>query len=168
MYANHYANRSYLGATMEAERNVSGTAPDNSRVRAAMAAYVLDPTTKHGDDLLMTMMLENFVVLVPMAAEPDGSFAFVTTVMGKPHPILHVFSALEEMPPLDDNVIVYPYPYAELIMEMLEGEDRWNGLVIDPKAAHSVTEYFPITGGHAPYSTAELRQAAGGLDHALN
>ncbi len=155
----------YLGVIM---KDGTHTPPDNSRVRTAMAAYVADPTVEQGEALLLTMVVEKFTVLVPMALEPDGSWSFTTSVMAEPNPVLHVYTSVDELPPLESDVEVRLYPYVDLIMDLLEGEERWNGLVIDPKAAHSVSEYFPPTGGHTFYSTAALRDAVPGPDPALN
>lgn len=158
----------YLGAIMAAEHSFTATAPDNTRVRAAMAAFAANPTADERVHLLYTMLEEHFVVLIPMREEPDGTMAFTTTVEGDPHPILHVYTSMDELPPLDHGVEVYLLPYADLLMDMLQGEQRWNGLIIDADAAHSVTAYFTDTGEHALYSTAALRAAVDGVDPELN
>ncbi|MBK8228115.1 MAG: SseB family protein [Flavobacteriales bacterium] len=150
------------------ENNVSGMVPDNARMRAAMMFFVENPTEERGFELIQTMMAEKFTVIVPMFFEADGTSAFTTVVDGNPHPVLHVFTTVEEIPETEEGVELFQILFTELILTLIKGEERWNGVVVDPDAAHSITQYFPGTGGHMLLSTASLRKAAGQIDPCHN
>ncbi|MFZ1691736.1 MAG: SseB family protein [Flavobacteriales bacterium] len=142
--------------------------PDNARMRAAMVAFVEDPTKEQGLELIRTMMAEKFTVIVPMVREADGSSVFTTVVDATPHPVLHVYTAIEEIPEQEEDVELYQILFADLIVELIKGEERWNGVIVDPDAAHSITQYFPSTGGHMLLSTAAVRKAGGQINPADN
>jgi len=111
---------------------------------------------------------EHFQVLLPLVLAPDGSITFATTAEGDPYPVLLVYTSAEELPELEEDVGVYVIPYLELIMDLVQGEQRWNGVIIDPDAEHSITENFELAGGHSLHSTASLREASDQVDPEMN
>ena len=107
-------------------------------------------------------------MLLPLVLAPDGSITFATTAEGDPYPVLLVYTSAEELPELEEDVGVYVIPYLELIMDLVQGEQRWNGVIIDPDAEHSITENFELAGGHSLHSTASLREASDQVDPEMN
>lgn len=134
--------------------------PDNAGMRQAMQQFVADPTAKAAAELTVTLMLGRFKVLVPMVELPDGTRRFASVRIGHRHPILHVWTHMDLVPERDRDATLYAYSYVYLILDLLEGEETWSGVIVDPEEDHSIAHYFPPEGGHTIYSTARLRRAA--------
>ena len=134
--------------------------PDNSRIRAAMLRYVRNPTAEEREILAYAFADETMQVLVPMGEEPDGSMCYTTVRDGDPHPVLYAYTAPEELPPLAENERVHLYSFIDLVLDMMKGDVKWNGIILDEDAEHSITHYFLPTGGYAMYGTRELIAAS--------
>jgi|GEM_PF-2600787 len=133
-------------------------APDNSKLREAMAYFVGSDELLR-EDLLRRVVSEGTFVLVPMVLDPEDEDApaSFTTVGGDTIDVLYVYTTPAELPELAADNTIMLLNLAELIMDLME--DGYTGVIIDPGAPHAVCIPF-LNGRYSFYSSAKLDEVA--------
>ena len=122
--------------------------PDTTKLRKALAQYVA--INDHADTIGLSLVLFSLetVVLIPMS-QPivDGvrRIAFEHVVDDVDMKVVHVYTTLEELRPVEDSSVILPYCLQKLVDEILI-PGGFTGIVVDPDAAHCVFIQFTPAG----------------------
>lgn len=114
--------------------------PDTKKLRKALAQYAVINDYDAEVGLCAVMFALETFVLVPMSLRVlDGEqrIAFDHVVEDADMKVVHVYTTLEELRPVEDSSLILPYCLQKLVDEILI-PGGFTGLAVDPDAAHCV------------------------------